>query len=55
MLSVFSAPGRYVQGADATQSLGAELKNLGFDGPALIVASNSAQGLLSPTWNADLG
>ena len=55
MLSVFSAPGRYVQGADATQSLGAELKHLGFDGPALIVASNSAQRLLSPTWKATLG
>jgi len=54
MLSVFSAPGRYVQGADATQSLGAELKNLGFDGPVLIVASNNAQRLLSATWKATL-
>ena len=54
MLSVFSSPGRYVQGPDATQSLGPELKKLGFDGPALIVASNNTQRLLSDVWNETL-
>ncbi len=50
LLSVFSAPGRYVQGPDATRHLAAELKYLGFKGPVLIVASGSAIKHLSNIW-----
>jgi glycerol dehydrogenase len=50
LLSVFSAPGRYVQGADATRHLAAELKYLGFKGPVLIAASGSAIKNLSNIW-----
>ncbi len=54
MLSVFSSPGRYVQGPDATESLGTELKYLGFRGPVVIVASNSAARQLADTWKKSL-
>jgi glycerol dehydrogenase len=54
MLSIFSSPGRYVQGPGATQTLGTELKGLGFEGPVVIVASNSAQKLLSYIWRDSL-
>lgn len=50
LLSVFSAPGRYVQGPDATRHLSAELKYLGFKGPVLIAASGSAIKHLSNIW-----
>jgi len=55
MLSVFCAPSRYVQGKNATAALGREMKVLGLDGPALIVAGRSAQKLLTDTWIAALG
>lgn len=55
MLSVFSSPGRYTQGKDATEALGSEMKQLGLDGPALIVAGQSAVRLLSETWSRSLG
>jgi glycerol dehydrogenase len=50
MLSVFCSPTRYTQGKNATQYLGQEMAALGLGGPALIVASRSAVGLLSETW-----
>jgi len=50
MLKVFCAPARYSQGPDATAQLGSEIRNLGLDGPALIVAGGSALRLLSDTW-----
>ena len=50
MLAVFSSPSRYTQGKDATDSLGSEMRNLGLDGPALILAGNSATRLLAETW-----
>ena len=37
-LKVFCAPARYTQGPHATEQLGAEIRNLGLEGPALIVA-----------------
>ncbi|NUP48577.1 MAG: glycerol dehydrogenase [Catenulispora sp.] len=52
MLSVFSSPGHYVQGRDATAALGPEMLRLGLTGPALIVAAPSAERLLSDTWRA---
>jgi glycerol dehydrogenase len=55
MLSVFSSPSRYTQGKDATEALGSEMKKLGLDGPALIVAGKSAERLLSETWARSLG
>jgi glycerol dehydrogenase len=55
MLSVFSSPSRYTQGKNATESLGSEMKKLGLDGPALIVAGRSAERLLSETWSRSLG
>ncbi|MEV6277942.1 glycerol dehydrogenase [Nocardia sp. NPDC051832] len=54
MLSVFSAPGHYVQGRDATAALGSELERLGIAGPVLIVAGNSAFGLLAAKWDQSL-
>ena len=50
MLSVFSSPSRYTQGPDATLSLGAEMKRIGLQGPALVLASRSPQTRLSATW-----
>lgn len=50
MLKVFCAPARYTQGPHATEQLGAEIRNLGLDGPAIIVAGRSAIRLLSDTW-----
>ena len=55
MLSVFSSPGRYVQGPDATDALGSELKYLGFGGTVVIVASNSATRNLGEVWKKSLG
>jgi glycerol dehydrogenase len=55
MLSVFSSPCRYTQGKNATASLGQEMATLGLEGPALIVAGNSAIALLSETWRSSLG
>ena len=49
-LKVFCAPARYTQGPHATEQLGAEIRNLGLEGPALIVAGCSAIRLLSETW-----
>jgi glycerol dehydrogenase len=53
-LSIFAGPERYVQGRDATAQLGAQMAKLGLEGPALIVASNSARRLLEDTWKASL-
>src|ERR1700756_2871300 len=50
MHKVFCAPARYTQGPHATEQLGAELRTLGLDGPALIVAGGSAIRQLSDTW-----
>ena len=50
MLSVFCSPSRYTQGKDATKFLGQEMAALGLVGPALIVASKSADALLSGAW-----
>jgi glycerol dehydrogenase len=50
MLKVFCAPARYTQGPRATEQLGAEIRALGLEGPAVIVAGRSAIRLLSETW-----
>ena len=50
MLKVFCSPARYTQGPHATSQLGAEIRNLGLEGPALIVVGNSAIRMLSETW-----
>jgi glycerol dehydrogenase len=50
MLKVFCAPARYTQGPAATEQLGPEIRQLGLDGPAFIVAGRSAIRLLSKTW-----
>jgi glycerol dehydrogenase len=55
MLSVFSSPSRYTQGKNATEALGSEMKKLGLDGPALIVAGRSAERLLAEAWARSLG
>lgn len=55
MLSVFSSPSRYTQGKNATAELGKEMKALGLEGPALIIAGRSALKLLSETWKQGLG
>src|SRR5580658_9197673 len=50
MLSVFSSPGRYTQGRNATAALGQEMVRIGLAGPVLIVAGQSAARLLSEAW-----
>ena len=50
MLKVFCAPTRYTQGPHATDQLGSEMRNLGLEGPALIVAGRTAMRLLAETW-----
>jgi glycerol dehydrogenase len=50
MLAAFSAPSHYVQGKNATAALGQEMKRLGLEGPALIVAGKSAIRLLGEVW-----
>jgi glycerol dehydrogenase len=50
MLKVFCAPARYTQGPHATEQLGAEIRILGLDGPAFIVAGRSAVRQLSESW-----
>ncbi len=54
MLSVFCSPARYVQGRDATSSLGEQIKHLGLAGPALIVASASVTAMLDEQWHEGL-
>jgi glycerol dehydrogenase len=54
MLSVFCAPARYVQGPDATDSLGQEMAKLGLAGKVLIVAGKSAFKLLRESWESKL-
>ena len=55
MLSVFCSPGRYTQGRNATEKLGAEMSGLGLPGPVLIVAGRSAKSLLESVWRIALG
>jgi glycerol dehydrogenase len=55
MLKVFCAPTRYTQGPHATEQLGAEIRNFGLDGPAILVAGSSAIRLLSETWRRTFG
>lgn len=55
MLSIFCAPARYVQGRNATASLPQEMKKLGLDGLALIIAGRSALAVLNATWQAAFG
>lgn len=55
MLKVFCAPLRYTQGPGATAQLGAEIRNLGLDGPALVIAGRTAIRLLSETWAGTFG
>lgn len=50
MHQVFCSPARYVQGRDATLSLGSEMDKLGIGGKALILSSASANKLLSSIW-----
>jgi len=54
MLAVFTSPSRYTQGKNATAELGREMKSLGLNGPALIVAGRSARRLLEPAWQEGL-
>lgn len=54
MLSVFCSPARYIQGRDATHSLGTEIAHLGLSGPALIVASNTIAAILNDRWQRGL-
>ncbi|NBT97154.1 MAG: glycerol dehydrogenase [Methylocystaceae bacterium] len=50
MLNIFSAPGRYIQGADATAYLPKELKRLGMSGCALMVTSATPRRQLEALW-----
>jgi glycerol dehydrogenase len=50
MLTVFCAPLRYVQGAGAMRQLGAEMVNVGLEGPVLLVAGATPISRLATTW-----
>lgn len=50
MLSVFCAPGRYVQGRDATRALPTEIRRIGLPGPFFVIAGTTARNLLEPIW-----
>ncbi len=50
MFQIFASPSRYVQGANATASLGLEMKGLGLEGPVLILAGRSARRQLGTAW-----
>lgn len=50
MLTVFACPSRYVQGPDATASLGAELRGLGIEGPLLVLAGPTPRRHLAAVW-----
>ena len=52
MLNLFCAPARYVQGRDATASLGEHVQHLGLEGPVLVIAGASVRGQLEATWTA---
>ncbi|MEI8080939.1 MAG: glycerol dehydrogenase [Actinomycetes bacterium] len=54
MLSVFCSPSRYVQGRDATGALGDQMRKVGLDGPAYILATQRTAGLLGQTWSDSL-
>jgi glycerol dehydrogenase len=51
MLKIFCAPARYTQGPRATEQLGTEIRALGLEGPAIIIAGRSAIRQLSETWS----
>jgi glycerol dehydrogenase len=55
MLRVFCSPSRYTQGKNATAKLGEEIRNLGLEGPGLIIAGRSAISLLSGLWKTSFG
>lgn len=50
MLSIFCAPSRYVQGRNALDELGAQLKHLGISGTVLVVASQRGIDDLGQRW-----
>ena len=52
MLNLFCAPARYVQGRDATASLGEHVQHLGLAGPVLVITGASVRGQLEATWTA---
>jgi glycerol dehydrogenase len=54
MLSVFCSPGRYTQGRGATTALGREMKSLGLEGPALVIAGKTVIGQLASIWKSSL-
>ena len=49
-LKVFASPERYVQGRNATEQLGAEMKKLGMKEPVIVVSSGTPRRLLEATW-----
>jgi glycerol dehydrogenase len=54
MLSVFCSPSRYTQGRGATRELGHEMRALGLEGRALIIAGKTVISRLADTWKASL-
>lgn len=50
MLSIFCAPSRYVQGRNATLSLGSEMQKIGLSAPVFIIAGSHAIKLLNEIW-----
>lgn len=54
MLNVFCSPSRYVQGPRATDELGDQMRKIGLEGPAYILASGRAINELSARWQGGL-
>jgi glycerol dehydrogenase len=53
-LKVFASPERYVQGRNATDHLGAEMKKLCLKGPVVVVTSGTPKRLLEQRWTKSL-
>lgn len=51
MLSIFCAPARYVQGRNATESIGREMSKLGLTGTAFVIAGKHANKQLNQVWD----
>jgi glycerol dehydrogenase len=53
-LRVYAGPARYVQGRGAFSKIGKEIKGLGLQGKAFIVASKTAEKVSRPLWEPSL-
>ena len=53
-LKVFASPERYVQGRNAVEELGSEMKKLDMKGPVVVISSETPKLLLESSWTKSL-